>query len=67
MSNTGNYNPLKTIKAKIADGKMVFKVGDNPWSEHIPGAGGHELIINPLEVPHIKVHYVLEFVPDSTE
>lgn len=60
-------NELKTVKAKIKDGTMVFKIDDNPWSEYIPGAGGHEVILNPLEVKQIKVTYVLELVPDSSD
>ena len=63
----GYVEPLKIVKAKITDGKMVFKIDDNPWSEHVPGACAHEVILNPNEVMQIKVNYILELVPDSTE
>jgi hypothetical protein len=67
MSTTGNYNPLKSVQAKIVDGEIVFKIDDNPWSATIPGAAGHEVILNPMEVKQIKITYVLELVPDSTD
>lgn len=63
----GYVEPLKTVKAKIVDGEMVYKIDDSPWSATIPGAAGHEVILNLCEVPQIKIAYVLEFVPDSTE
>jgi len=59
--------PLKTVKAKIHDGKLLFKINDNQWSETLPGAGGHEVILNPYEIKQIKITYILELVPDTTE
>lgn len=63
----GYVEPLKTVKAKIVDGEMVFKIDDKPWSSTIPGAGEHEVILNPYEVKRIKITYLLELVPDATE